>query len=98
MNRKDATLKELSELVKEVNEESRRRDAKFSFRSVFQTGHGQWRTKDLGMVFNARHTKDDLVALMDRSLQQGDLIDVAIMLGPSGIAPPEMESATRMQV
>ncbi len=90
--RKDATLKELSGLIKEVHEDSRRRDARFSFRSVFQTNRGgQWSSRDLGIVYNARATRDDEATLMDKRYQSGDIIDVAIYLGASSIAPPVME-------
>lgn len=34
--------------------------------------------------------------LMERNFQQGDLIDIAILLRPSGIAPPEMEASNDM--
>jgi len=90
--RKDATLKELTGLIKEVHEESRRLDARFSFRTVFHTSFGRWQQKDMGTVYNGRETKDDALALHLTRFQQGDIIDVAIHLGPSGIAPHEMEA------
>jgi len=87
--RKDATLKELAGLIKEVNEESRRRDVKFGFRSYYQEiNSGRWRAKELGMVYNSRATRDDAIQLNDKGFRQGDLIDVAIYFAPAGIAPP----------
>lgn len=91
--RKDATLKELTGLIKEVHEESRRLDARFSFRSYFCTNYrGDLQSKDLGTVYNFRTTHDDEVTLQQRKYQQGDIIDVAIHLGKSGIAAPVMEA------
>lgn len=89
----DATLKELSDLIKEVHEDSRRKDAHFSFRSLFHTpyGRGRVQSKDLGVVYNGRASRDDEVSLEDKRFRQGDLLDVAIYLGPAGIAPPEMD-------
>jgi hypothetical protein len=93
LRRKDATLKELTNLIKEVHEDSRRRDARFTFRSYFCTNiRGDWQSKDLGVVYNSRATHDDNVTLLQRKYQQGDIIDVAIHLGKSGIAAPEMEA------
>lgn len=93
MNRKDATLKELSGLIKEVFDDSKRKDARFSFKSYFQTNYnGRWQTKSLGTVYNGRPTRDDEVSLMETKFQPGDIIDVAIFLPAAGIAPPQMEA------
>lgn len=92
-HRKDATLKELTGLIKEVHEESRRHDARFTFRSYFCTNYrGDLQSKDLGIVYNSRATHDDEVTLHQKKYQQGDIIDVAIHLGKAGIAAPEMEA------
>lgn len=99
--RKDATLKELSGLIKEVHEDSRRREAKFSFRLVYQDGlRGRMLSKELGTVSNARPSRDDTRTLEDIRFIQGDYIDVAIYLGSSGpisapISPPAYTGAQR---
>lgn len=75
-----------------MHEDSRRRDAKFTFRSFFQTSRGHWQSKELGTVYNGRSTRDDDVTLTERNFQQADVIDVAIYLRAAGIAAPEMEA------
>lgn len=81
---RDATLRELSDLIKEVNVECRRRGARFSFQLIYYDYRGIVRMKDMGMVSNGRIGRDDAVTLEKVKFVQGDFIDVAIFTGNSG--------------
>lgn len=93
--RKDTTLKELSNMIKEIHLDSRKLDAKFIFRIINIDSRG-CRVRELGTVFNAPGKKsytrqdpprldlesvpDDNRTLDDGRFIQGDYIDVAIFL------------------
>lgn len=74
-------MKELTGLIKEVHEDSRRPQAKFSFRLIIQQGGGRISTRDLGTVSNGRPGRDDGRTLEESRFIQGDYLDVAIYLG-----------------
>ncbi|KAI3944371.1 hypothetical protein MKW98_006532 [Papaver atlanticum] len=80
---KDATLRELTDLVKEVAPEARRRDAKLSFAFVYPDKNGRFVVRQVGTTHsqgmgNPRR-QDDHKALSDLSFQIGDYLDVAIL-------------------
>ena len=78
--RKDATLRELMSLVKEVNPEAQQRGMIFSFAVVFPTNnHGVYRVREIGTVEAARKSDPDSTTLQSSRFQIGDYIDVAIM-------------------
>lgn len=80
--RQDATLKELTGLIKEVHEESRRNDATFVFRHVyFDVSSGNVVFRDIGLVNNDKPGKYDLHSLFSLKIIAGDFIDVAITWG-----------------
>ncbi|XP_065195139.1 histone deacetylase complex subunit SAP18-like [Sycon ciliatum] len=77
---KDATLRELMTLVKEVNQDAQRRGMIFSFASVFPTkSRGIYRVKELGVVDPTNRSPSDSVTLESSRFQIGDYIDVAII-------------------
>lgn len=81
ISRKDATLKELCNLIKEVHEEARNREAKFHFRLIYQDNlHGSFFSKDLGTVCNAKGSPDDVKNLDDARFVQGDFLDVSVVV------------------
>ncbi|XP_071493073.1 histone deacetylase complex subunit SAP18-like [Diadema setosum] len=81
----DATLKELSSLVKEVNPDARRRGTYFDFAMVFpDTRRATYRMKEIGMTCSGRKGPDDSVTLVSQNFQIGDYIDIAITLPPRG--------------
>lgn len=83
--RLDATLKELSSLVKEVNPEARRRGTYFDFASVYPSPRGPgYRLKEIGMTCSGRKGPDDNVTLASKAFQIGDYLDIAITLPPRG--------------
>lgn len=82
--RKDATLKELMSLVKEVNPDARRKGTMFDFAIVFPDARrGGFIMKEIGSTAAGRKGADDAVTLESKKFQIGDFIDVAIQ-------PPRM--------
>lgn len=79
---KDATLRELTDLVKEVAPEARRRDAMLSFAFVYPDKHGRFVVKEVGRTTsypNGRRPDNGSKALAELSFQIGDYLDVAIL-------------------
>lgn len=76
---KDATLRELTDLVKEVAPLARRRDARLSFAFVYPNRRGRNVMRNVGVTYsNSRRTPDDNKSLEELSFQTGDFLDVAI--------------------
>ncbi|KAG9457810.1 hypothetical protein H6P81_002318 [Aristolochia fimbriata] len=78
---KDATLCDLTDLVKEVAPAARRRDAKLSFAFVYPDKNGRFVVRQVGMTHsngNGRRS-DKGKALAELSFQIGDYLDVAIL-------------------
>ncbi|KAF8380373.1 hypothetical protein HHK36_027858 [Tetracentron sinense] len=74
---KDATLRELTDLVKEVAPAARRRDTKLSFAFVYPDKHGRHVVRQVGMTHSYGNGRrlDDSRALAELSFQFGsDLI------------------------
>uniref|UniRef100_A0A7N1A4Z7 18 kDa Sin3-associated polypeptide n=1 Tax=Kalanchoe fedtschenkoi TaxID=63787 RepID=A0A7N1A4Z7_KALFE len=79
---KDATLRELTDLVKEVSPAARRRDAKLSFAFVYPDKRGRFVVREVGQTLsysNGKRMLDDGKALADLSFMIGDYLDVAIL-------------------
>ncbi|PAA83443.1 hypothetical protein BOX15_Mlig016079g4 [Macrostomum lignano] len=75
----DATLKELSQLVQEVNPDSRAKGTYFDFAVVYpdlQTT--RYKSRDIGTVRNGTRGMDDNVTLKDRRFRIGDYLDISI--------------------
>ncbi|XP_784248.2 histone deacetylase complex subunit SAP18 [Strongylocentrotus purpuratus] len=82
----DATLKELSSLVKEVNPDARRRGTYFDFAIVHPhpRRNQAYQMREIGMTCSGRKGPDDSVTLGSQSFTIGDYIDIAITLPPRG--------------
>ncbi|KAL6069508.1 Histone deacetylase complex subunit SAP18 [Balamuthia mandrillaris] len=80
---RDATLRELSDLIKEVNPMARRRDARLSFSLIYPNTRGRYVSKHLGITQPYRRGEDDKKTLDDVHFVTGDYLDVAILLGPA---------------
>ncbi|EFJ11264.1 hypothetical protein SELMODRAFT_158899 [Selaginella moellendorffii] len=79
---KDATLRELTELVKEVAPAARKRDAKLSFAFVYPDRRGRNIVRTVGTTVashSMRRGHDDDKMLQDLGFQIGDFLDVAIL-------------------
>ncbi|XP_078176612.1 SIN3 associated polypeptide P18 isoform X2 [Carex rostrata] len=77
---KDATLRELTDLVKEVAPAARKRDAKLSFAFVYPDKNGRFIVRPVGRTFSFGNGRlDDGKTLADLDFQIGDYLDVAIL-------------------
>lgn len=79
---KDATLKELMALIKEVNSDSRRRGTLFEFGIVYPDKRGGYRLRDIGKTIAGQKTEGDQITLGNQ-FQIGDYLDIALV-------PPRM--------
>ncbi|GAB5036075.1 histone deacetylase complex subunit sap18 [Nannochloropsis oceanica] len=75
----DATLKELSQLLKDVVPCARRRVARLEFSLVYPGPEGRMRMRAVGSVRNNGRTPDDGRTLRDCKFHIGDHLDVAIL-------------------
>lgn len=103
---KDASLKELTSLVREVNPESRRKGTFFDFalvypspasRGSYQRSVNQfmdYQTKDIGTTVSGRKGVDDSKSLAQCGFVIGDYLDISIT--PPGAAARGMMSLDRM--
>lgn len=74
----DASLRELAELVKEVNSDARQRNARLSFAFVYPDRRGRNVIKQVGTVHSIRPGEDDNKTLRALKFETGDFLDVAI--------------------
>lgn len=83
----DATLKELTGLVKEVNIEARRKGTFFDFALVFpDVRTSGYRMRDIGSTCSGQKGTDDGKTLSQSRFQIGDYLDIAIT--PPQSRPP----------
>ncbi|XP_071957203.1 histone deacetylase complex subunit SAP18-like [Antedon mediterranea] len=81
----DATLKELSSLVKEVNPEARKRGTYFDFAIVSpDTRRPVYRLREIGVTCSGRKGPDDNFTLAQKNFIIGDYIDIAVSTPPRG--------------
>ncbi|KAK0582658.1 hypothetical protein LWI29_028222 [Acer saccharum] len=78
---KDATLRELTDLVKEVAPAARRRDGRLSFAFVYPDKNGRFVLREVGKTFSYGNGRrlDDALALGELGFEIGDYLDVAIL-------------------
>ncbi|KAJ3584613.1 hypothetical protein NHX12_015108 [Muraenolepis orangiensis] len=75
----DATLKELTSLVKEVYPEARKKGTHFSFAVVFpDLQRPGYRVKDIGSTVSGRKGAEDAMTLQSQRFQIGDYLDIVI--------------------
>ncbi|XP_054163056.1 histone deacetylase complex subunit SAP18-like [Oppia nitens] len=75
----DATLKEITGLVKEVNPDARRKGTFFDFALVYPDPRGPiYRMRDIGTTCSGVKNPDDIKTLADCRFQIGDYLDIAI--------------------
>jgi len=75
---KDATLKELTELIRGVRPAARRSPAKLSFAFVYPDRTGKNVVKPVGSTFTQRSGPDDRKTLHELKFESGDFLDVAM--------------------
>eukprot|EP01098_Paradermamoeba_levis_P010143 TRINITY_DN4246_c0_g1_i1.p1 TRINITY_DN4246_c0_g1~~TRINITY_DN4246_c0_g1_i1.p1 ORF type:complete len:217 (+),score=71.99 TRINITY_DN4246_c0_g1_i1:102-752(+) len=76
---RDATLREITELIKEVKPEVRKRDVRLLFALVFPDKRGKAVIKEVGQVISTKKGEDDQKSLHDLHFEVGDYLDVAII-------------------
>ena len=76
----DATLKEITELVKGVKKPANQRNARLSFAIVYPDKEGKPTLRQVGQVLNGRPTNDDRKTLQELKFEGGDFIDLAILV------------------
>lgn len=82
----DATLRELTTLIKGFHEAGRRRGSRVAFAVVFWKGR-TWAMRDLGVVSLRERGRDDARTLRALGYQPGDYLDVAV-IGERDPIPP----------
>ena len=79
LNRTDATLGELTDLLKEISSLAGRRRARLSFAIVSPLPReGIANVKRVGVVYTGRPGDDDRKTLRQLNFEPGDFLDVAI--------------------
>ena len=81
MNRKDATLRELTELIKDVVPEARGGNKFLNFSFVYPDRAGKNVMKSVGRVHVSRAGPHDDKMLSELEFQTGDYLDVCITHG-----------------
>lgn len=74
----DATLRELSDLVKEVQPMARRPTSRMGFALVYPDRRGHNVMRVVGQVHSSRVGQDDVKTLAALKFQTGDYLDVAV--------------------
>ncbi|KAL1783567.1 histone deacetylase complex subunit SAP18 [Sigmodon hispidus] len=83
----DATLKELTSLVKEVYPEARKKGTHFNFAIVFMDlKRPGYRVKEISSTMSGRKDTDDSMTVQSQKFQIGDYLDIVIT--PPKPAPP----------
>ncbi|WAR08901.1 SAP18-like protein [Mya arenaria] len=90
LNELDATLKELTSLVKEVNPDARRKGTFFDFSIVYPDSRSPtYRMREIGTTCSGHRGADDTVSLQAKRFVIGDYIDIGITPpGPRGPLRP----------
>ncbi|XP_040196463.1 histone deacetylase complex subunit SAP18 [Rana temporaria] len=84
----DATLKELTSLVKEVYGDARKKGTHFSFAIVYpDLKRPSYRIKEIGSTISGRKGSEDSLSLHSQRFQIGDYLDIAIT--PPNRVPPQ---------
>lgn len=83
----DATLKELTSLVKEVNPDARKKGTFFDFAIIYPDNRTPtYRLREIGTTCAGHRGQDDSVSLAGKKFQIGDYLDIAIT--PPRAGPP----------
>lgn len=88
----DATLRELTALVRDVNPDTRRKGTYFDFALVFpdQFGPG-YRMREIGVTCSGQRTADENLTLSQAKFTIGDYMDINIT--PPNRVPPSSRRA-----
>lgn len=76
----DATLRELADLVKEIQPDAKQKNARLAFALVYPDRRGKNVMRQVGIVHNRLPGPDDNKTLKSLNFQTGDFLDVAIYI------------------
>ncbi|EGC31174.1 hypothetical protein DICPUDRAFT_40315 [Dictyostelium purpureum] len=76
---RNATLKEISNLIKESFEEARNKDSKFEFAFIFPDQKGIFQIKPIGTIYSNKKTDDDFLTLHELSFNH-QYLDVILTI------------------
>ena len=76
--RKDATLRDLLDLVKSVVPAASNKDARFRFSFVIQDLNGNWKRNEVATIYASKKTRDEYLTLQELRFVTGDFIDLNI--------------------
>lgn len=79
--RKDATLREIVDLIKSGLPLAMKKDVKFKFYIVFQDSNGNMKKKEVGLVYSVKKSRDEFLSLSDIRFAIGDYLDLNIISG-----------------
>jgi len=74
----DASLRELTTLIKDAVESTRRKDAVLNFSTIFPDSKGILQRKEIGYVYSSRKGQDDNKTLNQLKVAIGDYLDINV--------------------
>eukprot|EP00457_Paulinella_chromatophora_P017467 gb/GEZN01018518.1/.p1 GENE.gb/GEZN01018518.1/~~gb/GEZN01018518.1/.p1 ORF type:complete len:130 (+),score=22.17 gb/GEZN01018518.1/:36-425(+) len=77
---KNASLEELTTLIKGVTPEARKPDAMLSFALVYPDKEGKLKIRQVAQTFAHRRSQDDRRTLQQLQFETGDYLDVAVRI------------------
>uniref|UniRef100_A0A182SMH3 Histone deacetylase complex subunit SAP18 n=1 Tax=Anopheles maculatus TaxID=74869 RepID=A0A182SMH3_9DIPT len=86
----DATLRELTTLVRDVNPETRRKGTYFDFAVVYPDRGSTYRMREIGVTCSGQKGADDAKTLAQAKFTIGDFMDINIT-PPNRIPPPRRQ-------
>uniref|UniRef100_A0A182NFN1 Histone deacetylase complex subunit SAP18 n=1 Tax=Anopheles dirus TaxID=7168 RepID=A0A182NFN1_9DIPT len=86
----DATLRELTTLVRDVNPETRRKGTYFDFAVVYADVRSNFRMREIGVTCSGQKGADDSKTLAQAKFTIGDYMDINIT-PPNRIPPPRRQ-------
>lgn len=88
----DATLDEMSSLVKEVHPEAKKKGTTFDFRLVFpDVRSNQYRFREIGSTTAGKKGPDDLKSLASVRFVIGDYLDIHVVLPSSRVGDSRLD-------
>ena len=78
----DATLREVSDMIKQVNPLARDRNSQLSLAAVYPDRRGVMVLKEFGIIHALRYGPDDIKTLESLQFETGDFLDCAVLPQP----------------
>ena len=75
----DATLREITMLIKEAISSGRKKDVQLIFSLIFPDSKGKLQRKELGSINSNRKSSDDTKTLQNLRFSIGDYLDICIV-------------------